>query len=134
LTAEEVPQEKTRFFDHLIRTGDQNKDGKLTKEEFEASLKQEDRKFPAADSADQDRNRRGMQDFMKRLDRNGDQKISRDELPEPLRDRMEPLFKRMNMDEIPLEALQRFGSMNRGRPDGDRSVSSSRWIQTRMAN
>ncbi|WP_417389388.1 EF-hand domain-containing protein [Gimesia sp.] len=120
LTAEEVPQDKMRFFDHLIRTGDQNKDGKLTNEEFEASLKQEDRKFPAAGAADQDRNRRGMQEFMKRLDRNGDNKISRDELPEPLRDRMEPLFKRMNMDEIPLEALQRFGSMNRGRPDGDR--------------
>ncbi|QDT88927.1 EF-hand domain-containing protein [Gimesia algae] len=120
VSAEEVPQDKERFFDHLIRTGDQNKDGKLTKAEFESSLKKEDQKFPAAQGSDQDRNRRGMQDFMSRLDRNGDKKISRDELPEPLRDRLEPLFKRMNTDAIPLDALQRFGSMNRGRPNGDR--------------
>lgn len=120
VSAEEVPQDKERFFDHLIRTGDQNKDGKLTKAEFESSLKKEDQKFPAAGGGDQGRNRRGMQDFMSRLDRNGDKKISRDELPEPLRDRMEPLFKRMNTDAIPLDALQRLGGMNRGRPGGDR--------------
>ena len=120
VTADEVPQDKERFFDHLIRTGDQNKDGKLTKTEFESSLKKEDQKFPAAGGTDQNQNRRGMQEFMNRLDRNGDKKISRDELPEPLRDRMEPLFQRMNTDEIPLETFQRIAGMNRGRPDGNR--------------
>ncbi|WP_197998017.1 EF-hand domain-containing protein [Gimesia maris] len=120
VTADEVPQDKERFFDHLIRTGDENKDGKLTKTEFESSLKKEDQKFPAAGGTDQQQNRRGMQEFMNRLDRNGDKKISRDELPEPLRDRMEPLFKRMNTDEIPLETFQRIAGMNRGRPVGNR--------------
>ncbi|HCO22057.1 MAG: hypothetical protein CME31_06110 [Gimesia sp.] len=120
VTADEVPQDKERFFDHLIRTGDENKDGKLTKTEFESSLKKEDQKFPAAGGTDQQRNRRGMQEFMNRLDRNGDKKISRDELPEPLRDRMEPLFQRMNTDEIPLETFQRIAGMNRGRPVGNR--------------
>ncbi|WP_417388267.1 EF-hand domain-containing protein [Gimesia sp.] len=124
VTADEVPQDKERFFDHLIRTGDQNKDGKLTKDEFESSLKKEDQKFPAAGGGDQERYRRGMQEFMNRLDRNGDKKISRDEIPEPLKDRMEPLFKRMNTDAIPLDALQRFSGMNRGRPDGDRRERS----------
>ncbi|WP_196251352.1 EF-hand domain-containing protein [Gimesia maris] len=43
VTADEVPQDKERFFDHLIRTGDENKDGKLTKTEFESSLKKRTR-------------------------------------------------------------------------------------------
>ncbi|MFH1300822.1 MAG: EF-hand domain-containing protein [Planctomycetota bacterium] len=120
VTADEVPEDKERFFDHLIRLGDQNKDGKLTKNEFETGLKKEDQKFPAGESPDRNRDPRNFQMFMSRLDRNGDKKISRDEIPEPLRERLEPLFQRLNKDEISLEELSRYGNMFRGKREGDK--------------
>ncbi|WP_339728087.1 hypothetical protein [uncultured Gimesia sp.] len=120
VTAEEVPDEKSRFFDHLIRQGDQNKDGKLTKAEFEAGLKKEDQKFPAGDAPRGNRNRgpRDMKKFWSRLDRNGDKKISKEELPEPMRARMEPLFQRLNTDEISLEEFEKFGNRFKGNREG----------------
>ncbi|MCA9016459.1 MAG: EF-hand domain-containing protein, partial [Planctomycetaceae bacterium] len=121
VTADEVPEEKERFFDHLIRMGDQNKDGKLTKEEFEAGLKKEDQKFPAGDAPNGNRGPRNFdfKTFLSRLDRNGDKKISKEELPEPLRERMEPLFQRLNKDEISLDEFEKYGNAFRGgRPGG----------------
>lgn len=119
VTADEVPDEKSRFFEHLIRLGDQNKDGKLTKNEFESGLKKEDQKFPAGDAPNRNRDPRNFQKFMSRLDRNGDKKISKDEIPEPLRNRLEPLFQRLNKDEISLDELNQYGKMFRGKRAGD---------------
>tara|TARA_R110002111_G_scaffold153375_1_gene220138 strand:- start:86829 stop:87893 length:1065 start_codon:yes stop_codon:yes gene_type:complete len=124
VTADEVPADKERFFDHLIRLGDQNKDGKLTKNEFESGLKKEDQKFPAGESPDRNRDPRNFQNFMSRLDRNGDKKISKDELPEPLRERLEPLFQRLNKDEISLEELSRYGNMFRGNREGEKRTEN----------
>ncbi|QDV16171.1 transaldolase/EF-hand domain-containing protein [Gimesia panareensis] len=122
ITADEVPDEKSRFFEFLLRSGDQNKDGKLTKGEFEGGLKKEDQKFEAGDERRGNQGPRFYNRFLSRLDRNGDKKISKDELPEPLRERMEPLFQRLNTDEISLEQLERMGNMfgNRRppRPEG----------------
>ncbi|QDU50559.1 EF-hand domain-containing protein [Gimesia panareensis] len=122
ITADEVPDEKKRFFEFLLRSGDQNKDGKLTKGEFEGGLKKENQKFEAGDERRGNQGPRFYNRFLSRLDRNGDKKISKDELPEPLRERMEPLFQRLNTNEISLEQLERMGNMfgNRRppRPDG----------------
>lgn len=117
IAAEEVPEEKTRYFQYLLRSGDHNKDGKLTKEEFAAGLNQENQKFEPGDQRPPNQGPRFYNRFMSRLDRNGDKKISKDELPEPLRERMEPLFQRLNTDEISLEQFQRMGNMfGNGRP------------------
>tara|TARA_R110002095_G_scaffold85238_4_gene74132 strand:+ start:2187 stop:3269 length:1083 start_codon:yes stop_codon:yes gene_type:complete len=126
VTADEVPADKERFFDHLIRLGDQNKDGKLTKNEFESGLKKEDQKFPVGEAPGRNRGPRNFQNFMSRLDRNGDKKISKDELPEPLRERLEPLFQRLNQDEISLEELSRYGNMFRGNREGEKRTENPR--------
>lgn len=110
ISADEVPGDKSRFFDILLRTGDQNKDGKLTRSEFDSSLKQDRHNF----AAENDRRNRSTpqmaERFLNRLDRNGDKKISKDELPEGFRERMEPLFQRLNTDEISIEQMKRMGS------------------------
>lgn len=111
ITADEVPAEKTRFFNYLLRSGDQNKDGQLTKEEFESGLKKGDQKFVADDQRRFDQGPRFYNRFLTQLDRNGDKKISKEELPERLRERMQPLFDRLNTDEISLEQLRRMGNM-----------------------
>lgn len=119
VTADEVPKEKERFFEHLIRLGDKNQDRKLTQDEFESGLKKENQKFPAATEGNRNRGRRDFQSFMSRLDRNGDKKISKDEIPEPLKKRLEPLFERLNKDEISLEEMKQFGRTMRDRKGGE---------------
>ncbi len=124
VTADEVPEDKKRFFDHLIRLGDQDKDGKLTQKEFEAGLNKEKDKFPAVTGPEQNRGRRDFQSFMTRMDRNGDKKFSKDEIPEPLRERFAPLFKRLDKEEISLEDLKQFGRTMRGKRDGDKNTKN----------
>ena len=36
LTASEIPKEHLKFFERLLRIGDTNKDGMLSREEFDA--------------------------------------------------------------------------------------------------
>ena len=117
ISADEVPEGKQRFFEFLLRSGDKNKDGQLTKDEFTGGLKKEDQKFEPEAERRFDQGPRFYNRFLSQLDRNGDKKISKDELPEPLRERMEPLFQRLNTDEISLEQMQRMGRMfGNGRP------------------
>lgn len=118
LTADEVPESKARFFDHLIRIGDQNKDGKLTKDEFSGGLNKEDQQFPTGEASRGNRDRRrgnfDLNAFLTRLDRNGDKKISKSELPPPMRERMEPMFERLNSDEISIEEFVKISNRFRG--------------------
>ena len=115
LTADEIGKDRRRFFDRLVRTGDKNKDGELNQEEFLNALKQEDR--PATHSADsREPNRKrptGNRVFnpkqtFNRLDRNQDGKLSLNEIPEPMRPRMKPLFEKRKKEEISLEEFAKF--------------------------
>ncbi|QDT97476.1 EF-hand domain-containing protein [Gimesia aquarii] len=133
VNADEVPKEKERFFDHLIRLGDQNQDGKLTKAEFESGLNKEKQKFPAETGSNRNRGPRDFQAFMSRLDRNGDKKITKDEIPEPLKKRLEPLFQRLNKEEISLDELKNLGAKFRGRGEGDKKEGNQRKISSEMS-
>ena len=130
ISADEVPEEKQRFFEFLLRSGDKNKDGQLTKEEFTGGLKKENQKFEPGPERRFNQGSRFYNRFLSQLDRNGDKKISKDELPEPLRERMEPLFQRLDTDEISLEQLQRmrgmFGNGRPPRPEGPNMNSQER--------
>src|SRR6185369_11194321 len=84
--------DKKPLFERMLANFDKNKDGKLDKEEFAAGTKTPDR--PAADTprerprGDQPKPEGlgdGQQAF-KFLDRNGDGKLQKDELPERLRE------------------------------------------------
>jgi len=118
VTADEVPKDKERFFDHLIRSGDKNKDGKLSQDEFQSGLKKEEQKFHPEEGPKGKRDPRAFQMMLNRLDKNRDKKISKDELPERLRDRLEPLFKRLNKEEISLEEFGQYLNRFRGKQEG----------------
>lgn len=129
LTSEEVPAERRTFFDHLVRNGDKDRNGELTLAEFLEGLQPAERRgapdggsLPGAGGEDSGR-------FFKRLDMNGDGKLSLEELPAPMRERMKPLFDRLGKTEIDREDFSRFaermrrdggapGSGERGRMDG----------------
>lgn len=192
LVADEVSESQKRFFDRLLRAGDENEDGKLSKAEYQATLKEDeqpvgrpeangrpgggrgqfepgaifdrldtnkDGKLTKSELPEQARDRMGRlfdelgkeevtkeeyaeaigrmmrsrggqpggrpggEDFFKRLDKNGDGKVSKDEIPEQMRDRMAGLFERLGKDEIDLEELARMRRDREGdrpRGEGDR--------------
>ena len=55
LTASEIPKEQLKFFERLLRIGDTNKDGMLSREEFDAAMQKTEK---AGDRHQQDAGRR----------------------------------------------------------------------------
>lgn len=117
LTREEIPEEQKRFFERQLRAGDKNQDGMLTLEEFvQASQTTDSPRLPIAPLQGPGGRVREMSDPRQRfemLDRNKDGKLALEELPEPLRERMQPLFDRMGKTELTAEE---YGRIARGFP------------------
>src|SRR5687767_4094689 len=60
LAGDEVPEEQRRFFERLVRVGDGDNDGILTREEFTTALEKEDAPVTApAGEPERDGRRRG---------------------------------------------------------------------------
>ena len=96
VNAAEVPESSRTFFDRLLRISDTDKDGALSRDEFLESVR------PSATSKRRPVNRavsrpgspsgkgRNGDRLFQQLDRNGDDRVTLDEVPKPKR----PLFKR----------------------------------------
>ncbi len=122
LAADEVPDAQARFFERLVRIGDRNSDGQLSQEEFAAGLTAVDR--PVANpEANRPADGQGGQQFLemlKRLDVNGDGKVSKSEVPEGVRERLQPVFDRTGTDEIDLSQMAaRMQQFQRPGAEGD---------------
>jgi Ca2+-binding EF-hand superfamily protein len=107
LTADEVPDAQARFFERLVRIADRNSDGQLSQEEFAAGLTAADRPVanPEANRPGDGLGGQQMLDMLKRLDANGDGKVSKSEVPEGARERLQPVFDRAGTDEIDLKQM-----------------------------
>lgn len=126
LVPDEIPEEQGRFFDRLVRIGDKDDNGELTKAEFDAAMQRSDapvqgggfdRGGPGGPGG------RPMIDFkqmLERLDKNKDGKLSKDEIPEDgparfLRDMLE----RQGKDSITAEDFEQMRQrMAAGGPGG----------------
>ena len=125
LTKDEIPEEQARFFERLVRLGDKDKDGALTKDEFQQANKPEEKpNVPLGPIGGGAGGRSGdPRQRFEMLDRNKDGKITLEELPEPIRDRMKPLFDRLGKTEITAEDFAKFpgpggaGGVGGQRPD-----------------
>jgi Ca2+-binding EF-hand superfamily protein len=130
LAAEEIPDEHRRHFDRLVRTGDKNADGKLTREEFVGALSQEDAPVAApGNEPSQDQRRRGQfnfADMFARWDADNSGSVTLEELPEQMRDRMRQVFEDAGKDALTLEELQRAGGRRGGQFDGTQFVNMLR--------
>ena len=89
VSGDEVPDDKQSIFERLLRVGDKNGDKKLSKEELVAGLKQA---APQADNAPPGRpggppgGLPNAKDIFARLDRDGNGKIEKDEIPERMKE------------------------------------------------
>ncbi len=91
ISPDEVPEEQRRLLGRVLRNGDKNADGKLTKDEFAAGLAERTAEDPAPSSASpargqaapgQPRPEFNREEAFTRMDRNSDGKISGEELPQ----------------------------------------------------
>lgn len=134
-TPEQPPRERggrdlgAAFFDRL----DQNGDGVLEGDEIPRPLKErlerEGQKLSITKEQFAEMGQRllpregergPLRELLKQLDKDNNGKLSRDELPEGMRERLSELFDRLNVNEIDLQQVEEFAQSRRNRPDGDR--------------
>lgn len=123
LTKDEIPEEQVRFFERLVRLGDKDKDGALTKDEFQQANKPEEKPNVPLGPVGGGAGGRGgnPRQRFEMLDRNKDGKLTLDEFPEQARERMKPLFERLGKTEITAEDFAKFsGPGGAGAPGGQR--------------
>lgn len=120
LTSDEVGEDRQRFFERLVRIGDQNDDGQLSIVEFQKASRPDDRPVEAA-RGNVERGGGDRSDFDERfklLDSNCDGKITREEVPERAKPFLNPLFDRLGKDEMTkeefLKARGQLGNQGRG--------------------
>jgi Ca2+-binding EF-hand superfamily protein len=109
LSASEIPPQHRKFFERLVRKGDADKNGELTREEFDHAMQQSEEPVtdintvgnlgggpPARPNMDPKR-------LFQSLDKNKDGKLTRDELEG--RPRLLALFDRLGKEELTLDDL-----------------------------
>jgi Ca2+-binding EF-hand superfamily protein len=82
VTKDEVPAERQRLFQRLLRSNDKDSDGKLSRAEFIAAPQEPPGAAPEA-APGRDFN---PAEVFKRLDRDGDDKLTKEEAPERMRE------------------------------------------------
>ena len=128
LQSEEVNEGQRRAFERLIRVGDANDDGQLSRAEYLKASGPEDPVTLEQAGRGQAALRGGQQRFdvdhlFERADQDGDGKIALDDLPEPAQQRLLPLFERIGKEELTREDFARMRPMPARRPvspDGQR--------------
>lgn len=151
LTADEVGEERKSFFERLVRTGDKNKDGKLTREEFAAANEEERPRRPEGDQPGAPRRPEGAPNLdperaFRFSDRNGDGKLTPEEVPEERRDMFKSNLSRadkdgdgaLNLEEFKanMEAMARMMGRgpNQGPPGGPPNLANSPFFRAIDAN
>lgn len=119
LTASEIPKEQQKLFERLLRIGDANKDGKLSREEFDSATQKTEK--PVTDInqtpgvspvAGKGKKKADPKQIFERLDKNKDGKLTSDEVAD--RPRIKAAFDHQGKDSLTLDeftaAMQNPGS------------------------
>ena len=81
IAKDEVPADKRRLLDRLLRVADKNKDGQLSRQEFTGGLTSREPVRPSQTGPRRDRPMFNPQQLFNRIDQNGDGKIVLGEVP-----------------------------------------------------
>jgi Ca2+-binding EF-hand superfamily protein len=95
LTPDEIGDDQRKFFDRLVRNGDQDDDGTLTRAEFLEVAGKRDKPVDFPNRRGRRRERQlDPEALFKRFDTNGDGSITMDEAPEKGKQLLERLYRR----------------------------------------
>ena len=125
---DEVADNHVRLFKRLIRIADEDEDGALSRSEFiagttrtpQASETPQRGGFPST----QPRPQFDVQQFIDRLDKNGDKKLSRDEVPDRLRENFDRVDTNQD-DFLDAAEFRRVGKAMRNRADRNETTRPS---------
>src|SRR5690606_28644157 len=128
LSADEIGEPQRQAFERLLRVGDEDDDGSLTREEYLKAFQPEppagvDRPGSGREPGRGGRTQRP--DFgrlFEMADRDGDGRIALKDLPQPMRERLQPVFERLGKDQLTREDFERLGRRQRsgsGQPPAD---------------
>ncbi len=147
LVRSEIPEDHVRHFERLLRVGDDDKNGELSKAEFDkaTSEKQDEPRRPEGAPGAGPGGRPGFgggipdaKQAFERMDQNKDGKLSRSELPEFIRERLGRVFDELKKDEITLEEFEKgrekLGAPEGGRPGGGQGGSPEETFKRLDAN
>ena len=137
LRADEVPADKRAFFDRALRSGDADGDGALNAAEFakafsagkDSGRERDSRRRPGSSSGS--RSTPYAAGFIKRLDKDGDGKVSSEELPQTYRARLGGKFEEFDKNKDGALNQQEVAAMltaanSSRRPSGTPSRDSDR--------
>lgn len=126
LVADEIPADQHRFFERLLRIADKNEDGQLTEEEFLKAHEADEGPGLSLSGlggvGDKQKKGGNFKERFEKLDRNSDGKVTKDELPEPFKDRLLPIFERLGKEELTMDDFRKVEAvMAQGkRPNGEK--------------
>jgi len=127
LTREELGAEKEALFNRLVTLADKNEDGKLTRDEFLAGVSPKSVESSAPQGRPQARlgDRQqfpGPEQMFERLDRDKNGKLTKEEMPEPFRERFAPIFEKLNKESLNAEEFSTALSILMERPNTQRGL------------
>ena len=123
LSADDIGDDQKQFFERVLRRGDSNGDGILTRDEFvQGNEKREppadDRPGPYRDDSRGNRRHFDPGQFFERLDADRDGLLTHEEIPELLMPQAGWIFDRLGKDAISLEDLQQVRRTMTDNPGG----------------
>lgn len=116
VTSDEVNEKQKSHFNRLLNVSDKNKDGVLTQDEFTEGLKEPeatpmDNSKESRKSKSDKKKKKQMFSYIsslfKKFDKNKDDKVTREEIPQQLRPRVAQLFQRLGKNEITKDDLEK---------------------------
>ncbi len=107
VVADELDESQRKYFERLLRVGDRNEDDRIDLAEFRLATTDQQAVEPDRGSMRGGQGRTfDSERLLRNFDRNGDGLVQFDELPEMVRERMQPLFRAAGKRELSLEDLE----------------------------
>jgi Ca2+-binding EF-hand superfamily protein len=110
LTASEIPKDQQKVFERLLRVGDTNKDGRLSRDEFDAVMAKTEKPVTNINAtpgvnpgAKPGKPKADPKQVFERLDKNKDGKLTSDEVAD--HKRIKAAFDRLGKDSVTLDEL-----------------------------
>jgi Ca2+-binding EF-hand superfamily protein len=129
ITPDEITDSQQSFFRRALRVADRNEDGALSRDEFVIALT--DPKPVKLAGTNVAGRPAGMD--LKQFDRNGDGRLTIDEVPAPMKERFQEMLDRVGQPGIAVDMVARYLAGERPTPDADSKTTDMKKTDARKS-